>query len=83
MTILTLTRPRVASLLAALWTWIKQRHEQRQDRALLQNVTALDDHMLKDIGITRNDVIWASQLPLSQNAAQELEKLSRRNRGQI
>ena len=43
-----------------------------------------DDYMLRDIGVTRLDVRWATELPLSTNAALELEKRSlRRRRGEI
>lgn len=83
MTIQTLPHPPAARPLAILWTWIKRRQQQRLDRALLQNVAALDDHMLKDIGVTRGDVQWASKLPLSQNAAAELHQISLRRRRQI
>ncbi|MGB7336802.1 MAG: DUF1127 domain-containing protein [Salaquimonas sp.] len=56
-------------------------HQQRIDRVAFHHVVALDDRQLDDIGVTRSDVIWASNLPLSQNAALELEKLARsRNR---
>lgn len=36
----------------------------------------LDDHMLKDIGVTRGEVEIASQLPLSVDAATELRRMS-------
>ena len=51
--------------------------QQRIDRDAFRRLVALDDAALKDIGVTRNDVIWASQLPLSQNASLELEKIAR------
>jgi hypothetical protein len=42
----------------------------------------LDEHLLDDIGITRADVRWASGLPLTVNAALELEeRATRRRRG--
>ncbi len=50
--------------------------QRRIDRQAFQHMIALDDHILHDIGVTRSDVIWASRLPLSQNAALELQKLS-------
>ena len=34
----------------------------------------LDDHILADIGVTREDVAWAANLPLAENAAQLLER---------
>ncbi|MGR3511350.1 MAG: DUF1127 domain-containing protein [Paracoccaceae bacterium] len=36
----------------------------------------LDDHMLKDIGVTRGEVEIASKLPLSTDAATELRRMS-------
>ena len=39
-----------------------------------------DDRTLDDIGVTRDEVIWASYLPLSVNAAHELEKAAYRRR---
>ena len=39
-----------------------------------------DDYMLKDIGITRDEVQWASGLPLTVNAAVALEERAFRRR---
>lgn len=36
----------------------------------------LDDHMLKDVGVTRGEVEIASNLPLSADAATELRRMS-------
>jgi hypothetical protein len=47
----------------------------------LKELSSLDDAMLKDIGISRNDVVWASQLPQSVNASIELEIIARRRSG--
>lgn len=52
--------------------------KRREDRDAFKNLLALDERMLKDIGVSRNDVIWASNLPLSINASEELEKIARR-----
>ncbi len=48
------------------------RRQQRQDRAVFQHMLALDPHILKDIGVSRGDVIWANNLPLEVNAAKAL-----------
>lgn len=48
-----------------------------------QNVRALevyDRHMLDDMGVTHEEVIWASHLPLTLNAAWELRHRSRTRR---
>jgi len=39
----------------------------------------MDDKTLKDIGISRGDVQWASNLPLSASATTELAIIARRN----
>jgi uncharacterized protein YjiS (DUF1127 family) len=62
-----------ASMFGALIrNWRARRAVARMDR--------LDDHMLRDIGVTREDVIWAAGLPLTVNAALALEERGRRQR---
>ena len=39
-----------------------------------------DDRILDDIGVTRDEVAWASHLPLSVNSARELDKAAYRRR---
>lgn len=39
----------------------------------------MDDHMLRDMGLTRDDLRWARRLPLSANAEASLEDLRLRN----
>ncbi len=39
-----------------------------------------DDYMLRDIGITRDEVQWAAGLPLTVNAALALEERAYRRR---
>ena len=38
------------------------------------NLSSYDDHMLKDIGVSRGEVEWAAGLPLTVNAALALEE---------
>ena len=59
-----------------LVTVVKQRRQQLEDRAAFETVLRLDDRQLKDIGVRRIDVEWASKLPLKFNAADELRKIS-------
>lgn len=49
-------------------------------RRRLAPLLHLDDHMLRDMGITRDDVLRARSLPLSRDAGEELHRvmLSRR-----
>jgi uncharacterized protein YjiS (DUF1127 family) len=49
-------------------------------RRAVARLDRLDDHMLHDIGVTREDVIWAAGLPLTVNAALALEERGRRRR---
>jgi len=46
----------------------------RRAVARLQN---LDDHLLNDIGASRDDIAWALRQPLSQNAALLLDERQR------
>lgn len=66
---------------SGFWVAVKTKYEvfkkYRMNRAALQHLAKLDDSALCDIGITRSDVIWAGQLPHSQNAALELENIAR------
>lgn len=55
----------------------KQARQRRIDRDAFRRLVTLDDAALRDIGVTRQDVIWAGELPLSQNASLELEKVAR------
>ena len=41
-----------------------------------------EDRILDDIGVTRDEIAWASHLPLSHNAACELERVAYRRRKQ-
>lgn len=67
--------------LSRIPAWYRTRRQRRIDRAAYRNMLRLDDAMLKDIGVTRADVLWASELPLSENAALELQRIARRGRG--
>jgi uncharacterized protein YjiS (DUF1127 family) len=45
-------------------------------RRAVARLDLLDDRMLRDIGLTREDLRWASGLPLSVNAALAMEQRS-------
>ncbi|MEM9277940.1 MAG: DUF1127 domain-containing protein [Pseudomonadota bacterium] len=63
------------NLFKSLNTFLKRKKQQRIDRDAFKNLLSLDDRSLADIGVTREDVMWASNLPLSTNAALELKAL--------
>ena len=52
-------------------------------RRRIVNLSGYDDHMLRDIGISRGEVEWAAGLPLTVNAALALEEraFKRRHNG--
>ena len=72
-------------------TWLKQKFELFQRRSktraaqmlarrAFENLLILDEDLLKDIGVTRDEVIWASRLPLDVSAAQKLKEIADRRR---
>ncbi|MBX2880213.1 MAG: hypothetical protein KTR32_09795 [Granulosicoccus sp.] len=61
---------------------IRQRRELRISRDAMARLNELDDSTLRDIGLTKGDVIWASRLPLSVNAATELKIIADQRRQQ-
>jgi len=58
---------------------INTRAQQRIDRDAFNQLLRLDNDMLKDIGVSREDVVYASRLPISENAAEYLSKVSGRS----
>lgn len=69
---------RLARRIAAAPLSLYRRWRQRRiDRLAFQRMLTLDESMLKDIGVTRGDVVWAANLPLRCNAAHELQKVAR------
>ncbi len=62
----------ISHLRRFLRNWVARRAIARLDN--------YDDFLLRDIGVTRDDIRWASHLPLSQNAALALEERSVRQR---
>ncbi len=57
----------------ALRSWAKRRN--------LVKLSDLDDHQLADIGITREDLRWALNLPFSHDPGLALQDRALRNRG--
>lgn len=53
------------------------RQQRRTDRQAFAHLLKLDDNILQDIGVTRDDIIWANSLPIAKNASIELQKIAR------
>ncbi|MFN4142212.1 DUF1127 domain-containing protein [Aestuariivirga sp.] len=64
--------------LSLLWRFLSNWRARRA----VARLDTLDDFLLRDIGVTREELRWASGLPLSVNAALALEERAlRRRRG--
>ncbi|WP_342643029.1 DUF1127 domain-containing protein [Rhodoligotrophos ferricapiens] len=70
--------PRHPALSSVLFTslnqWLHNWVARRKLRALME----LEDTTLRDIGLTRGDVIWASNLPVGEDPVQALSGVSKR-----
>lgn len=63
-------------ILSSLLEAMVRRWKRREDRDAFRQLLKLDDTLLKDIGVNKADVLWASELPLSVNASVELQNLA-------
>ncbi len=55
---------------------LEARVSERRARKGINQILELEDHMLDDIGVTRADVHRVSRMPLSNDAATELHRIS-------
>lgn len=73
-------QPHTATLLAKAWLLAKnlvcKAVQYRLNRRRLRKLHDLDDAMLHDIGVTRSELHKVSSLPLSVDAATELQRIS-------
>ncbi len=58
----------------------RAKKQQLIDRAAFRHLLKLDESYLKDIGVSRENVIWASRQPLFVSASLELKKIARNRR---
>ena len=59
---------------------LRVRYHNWQIRKNVVRMQDLDDRVLSDIGLSYDDVAWAAKLPVSVNAAHELNKVSQLRR---
>jgi uncharacterized protein YjiS (DUF1127 family) len=59
---------------------LAQRWRNWKARRAVRKLQDLDDWLLKDIGVTRDEIYWATVLPLSVNAALALSNERRERR---
>ena len=70
-----------AGLLAAATAGLARVRLAWNRRRRLARMRDLDDRVLDDIGITRDELEWALGLPFEANAALDLERRARARRG--
>ena len=68
----------LAGLIERLRRSAAQARERRLEREGLRKMLELDDHSLRDIGVTRGDIAYAAGLPASEDPSGSLRKLSKR-----
>lgn len=57
-----------------LWRAAEEFYTRFQNRRSVEAMLELDDSILRDMGVTRDDVRWASRLSLSHRAGEELSR---------
>ncbi len=63
----------LTTITARLKDYLNTLQRRRESRDAFKHLLSLDEALLKDVGVTRADVEWAAQLPLSVNAARALQ----------
>lgn len=76
MTFLTDTAPQFGHPLQTFAEALARYRKNRVRRKKFKNLLDLNDQMLSDIGVHRGEVELAANLPLSVNAATELQRMS-------
>ena len=74
-------------MLSALAAFVRRAREHgqhhrslKQDRAAFMNMVHQDDRILDDIGVTREEVLWAASLSVRINAALALQERAQMRR---
>lgn len=63
--------------LAQIWYAAEDLYMRAQARNGIRQMLAMEDHLLRDIGVTRGDVERAANLPLGHSAGGELARIRR------
>lgn len=74
------SRSAPAAILPALLDWADAAWRALANRRQLTSLTEFDDHMLADIGLTRDDIRVALDLPFAHDPSVELQHRALRNR---
>ena len=70
----------LAGSLAESISGIRNAFRAWQNRRRLSKLKDLDDHLLADVGLTRDDLDWALHLPFAVNPVIELQRRARHGR---
>ena len=69
--------------LERLRRWYRRGRALKEARAAFMHTVYRDDRLLDDMGVTREEVLWAASLPLEENAALALRaRAAERRRAQ-
>ena len=71
---------KVGSFTATKIARYRKNRQDRISREAFRQMLLLDNEILDDIGVTRENVEWASQLPMHYSAAKALESTKKRAR---
>ena len=77
-TLMTWMPSLVIKAVQALTHYVSRKYNQRLDRQAFNYLLTLDENLLRDIGVTKQDILWASQLPLEVDAAARIEEIAKR-----
>ncbi|MEM1287550.1 MAG: DUF1127 domain-containing protein [Pseudomonadota bacterium] len=58
--------------------YVRQAYRHLENRRGVEEMLQLDDALLRDIGLERADIRWASRLPLKCSAGEELARATGR-----
>ena len=72
-----------SNMARSIKAWREVRETRLRDRKAIEQLQALNAHDLRDIGISKDDLNWASTLPVEKIKTRQLDKIARRKRYQV